>query len=179
MQMPSCGRGWWEAAQARLDAEDEQVRVTQEKVLTGRFAPVELLREQAEQADARQSLLRAQNDAALALVSFKVTLGVSQASPIILSDTFAGLSDQPTAFPGTLEEAQRLAPLRRPELIAAGQSVEAARGAVKEAQGAYAPQVYGVAMGDAAAFFAGPRPCGVFGRDYRQPSSPGRRATAG
>ena len=51
-------------AQARLDAEDEQVRVTQEKVITGRLAPVDLLREQAEQADARQSLLEAQNDAA-------------------------------------------------------------------------------------------------------------------
>ena len=144
-----------DAAQSRLAAEDEQVRVTQEKVNTGRSAPVDLLREQAEQADARQALLRVQNDAALALVSLKVVLGVSQDSLITFSDTLDGLVHQPITMPTDLQEAQRLALARRPELIASAQTVEAAKAAVKDAQGAYAPQVYGVAMGDAMALSQG------------------------
>ena len=149
-----------DAAQSRLTAEDEQVRVTQEKVNMGRSAPVDLLREQAEQADARQALLRAQNDAALALVSFKVTLGVSQDSPLTLSNTLDGLARQPITLPSDLQEAQRLALAHRPELVAAAQTVEASKAAVKDAQGANAPQVYGVAMGDAMALSQGPSRAG-------------------
>ncbi len=144
-----------DAAQSRLAAEDEQVRVTQEKVNTGRSAPVDLLREQAEQADAQEALLRAQNDAALGLVNLKVVLGVSQDSPITLSDTLDGLAGQPIALPVSLQEAQRLALARRPELAAAAQIAEAAKAAVRDAQGAYQPQVYGVAMGDAMALTQG------------------------
>ena len=144
-----------DAAQSRLTAEDEQVRVTQEKVNTGRSAPVDLLREQAEQADAQEALLRAQNDAALGLVNLKVVLGVSQDSPITLSDTLDGLAGQPIALPVSLQEAQRLALARRPELAAAAQIAEAAKAAVRDAQGAYQPQVYGVAMGDAMALTQG------------------------
>jgi HAE1 family hydrophobic/amphiphilic exporter-1 len=138
-----------DSAQARLTAEDEQVRVTQEKVATGRSAPVEFLREQAEQADARQTLLRAQNDASLAVVSFKVALGVSQDSPITFTDTLESLVAQVAARPGSLREAQQLALARRPELVAAAQAMAAAQAGIRDAQGAYQPQVYGVAMGDA------------------------------
>jgi len=144
-----------DAAQSRLTAEDEQVRVTQEKVNTGRSAPVDLLREQAEQADAQEALLRAQNDAALGLVNLKVVLGVSQDSPITLSDTLDGLAGQPIALPVNSQEAQRLALAQRPELAAAAQNVEAAKAAVGDARGAYQPQVYGVAMGDAMALTQG------------------------
>ncbi len=143
------------AAQSRLQAEDEQVRVTQEKVGTGRSAPVDLLREQAEQADARQFLLRAQNDAALALVSLKVVLGVSQDSSFTLSETLDNLAAHADAFPTSATEALQLALARRPELMAAAQTVEAASDAVKEAQSAYQPQVYGAAMGDTMAFAQG------------------------
>jgi HAE1 family hydrophobic/amphiphilic exporter-1 len=137
-----------DVAQSRLDAEDEQVRVTQEKVKTGRSAPVDLLREQAEQADARQALLLSRNDVALALVALKFSLGVSQDSPITLSDTLDDLADRSLALPDSLGGVQKLALAHRPELAAAARNVEAAQAAVKEAQGAYAPQVYGVAMGD-------------------------------
>ncbi len=137
-----------DAAQSRLAAEDEQVRVTQLKVGTGRSAPVDLLREQAEQADARQMLLGAQNDALLALVALKVTLGISQDSSPALADTLEGLVNRGNDTPADVQSALAAA-ARRPELAAAAQSVDAAQATVKDAQGAFRPQVYGVAMADA------------------------------
>ena len=137
-------------AQTRVTAEDEQVRETAEKVAAGRLAPVDLLREQAEQADARQALLAAQTNAQLALITLKTTLGVSQISQIALSDTLDTLTDS-APFPSDLTAALHQADTRRPELAAAMRQVEAARSAVKAAQGTYAPQVYGVAMADASA----------------------------
>ena len=136
-------------AQARLTAEDEQVRVTQEKVGAGRSAPVDLLREQAEQADARQALLAARNSAALALVSLRAALGVSQASRIVLSDDLEVLAGMEATAPASLQDALRQAEGRRPELAAAQRQMEAAQAGVSAVQGAYSPQVYGVAMGDA------------------------------
>ena len=138
-------------AQARLTAEDEQVRETAEKVRAGRSAPVDLLREQAEQADARQALLAAQNGAAQALVGLKASLGASQESDIALSDGLDSLAGPEAAPPppATLREALRQAEAHRPELAAAQKQVEAASAGVGAAQGAYSPQIYGVAMADA------------------------------
>ena len=110
---------------------------------------MDLLREQAEQADARQALLAAQNDAALALVNLKTALGVSQESQITLSDTWTACRARARRLPATLQDALRQADARRPELAAAQQQVEAAQAGVSAARGEYAPQVYGVAMGDA------------------------------
>jgi outer membrane protein len=140
-----------DAAQARLTAEDEQVRVTQEKVNTGRSAPVDLLREQAEQADAKQALQAAQNNAALALVDLRAAMGVSQESNIGLSETLDGLAAPGGTLPAPLQDALRQAEAHRPELAAAQKLVEAAQSGVSAARGEYAPQVYGVAMGDATA----------------------------
>lgn len=137
-----------DVAQARLTAEDEQVRVTQEKVNVGRSAPVDLLREQAEQADARQALLAARNGAALALVNLKTALGVSQESQIGLSDALDSLPGA-TALPASLEDALHQADVSRPELAAAQRRIEASQAAVNAVRAEYAPQVYGVAMGDA------------------------------
>ena len=140
-----------EVAQTRLTAENEQVRVTQAKVSTGRSAPVDLLREQAEQADAQQALLAIQNEASLALVSLKTALGVSQESTFTLSDTLDGLSGAGVSLPATLQDALRQAEVRRPELASAKKQVEAAEAGVSTAKGVYSPQIYGVAMGDAMA----------------------------
>lgn len=137
-------------AQTRETTEDEQVRETLEKVATGRLAPVDLRREQAEQADARQALLAAESSAQIALITLKTTLGISQASQIALAgslDTLASTAALPVDLPAALHEADT----RRPELVAAMRQVEAAENSVKTAQGAYAPQVYGVAMADASA----------------------------
>lgn len=138
-----------DVAQSRLDAENEQVRVTQEEVKTGRLAPADLLREQAEQADAQQSVLEAQNNAALALVDLKVALGVSQTSQITLSDSLDPLSSQQATVPNTLTDALSQAEKQRPDLQAALQLVAAARAEVRAAKGKYDPQIYAVGMADA------------------------------
>ena len=104
-------------AQTRVITEDEQVRETEKKVSVGRLAPVDLLREQAEQADARQALLAAQNNAQLALITLKTTLGVSQASQITLADSLDSLPS--IVPPADLVAALRLADTRRPELAVA------------------------------------------------------------
>ncbi|MDQ2687969.1 MAG: efflux RND transporter permease subunit, partial [Armatimonadota bacterium] len=138
-------------AQSRLDAENEQTRITGEKVRVGRLAPVDLLREQAEQADARGALLAAQNTAALALVDLKTVLGVPQSSDITPSDTLDALTAVTPALPTGLPDALRQAEAQRPELAAAAARVQAAGAEVQGAKGAYAPQVYAVAMADAMA----------------------------
>lgn len=143
------GQALINAAQARLTAENEQVRITQKKVTTGRLAPVDLLREQAEQADAQQGLLAAQNQAALALVTLRTALGISQASTIILTDTLDTLASVAPSLPQSLSDALSQAEARRPELAAAERQVAAAQDTVKAAQDESAPQVFGVAMGDA------------------------------
>jgi len=140
-----------EVAQSRLTAEEEQVRVTQEKASAGRSAPVDLRREQAEQADARQALLAAQNGAALALITLKTALGVSQASNVTLSDTLDGLSELAQPLPATLQDALIQAEANRPELASAQKQIDAAQAGISGAKSAYAPQVYGIAMGDATA----------------------------
>lgn len=136
-------------AQARVTAEDEQVRVTQERVDTGRSAAVDLLREQAEQADARQALLAAQNNAALAFVNLKTVMGVSQGSDFTLSNTLDALMGTASLAPASLQETLRQAERHRPELTSAQKQVEAAQAGLHNAQGTYAPQIYGVAMSDA------------------------------
>jgi outer membrane protein TolC len=136
-------------AQSRLTAENEQVRITQEKVNTGRLAPVDLLREQAEQADAEQNLLASQNDAALALVMLKTDMGVSQESHIGISETLATLAARVPSVPYSLPAALNLADTQRPELAATQQRVSAAESQADAARGESRPQIYGVAMGDA------------------------------
>ena len=137
------------AASARLDAELEQIRVTGERVKTGRSATLDLRREQVEEADARQSLLAAQNDAALALVNLKTVLNLSQTEEIMLTDTLETLASKSETLPETLADAQKRAAANRPELAAWARQTDAARAGIRQAQSAFAPQVYGVAMGDA------------------------------
>ena len=145
------------AAQARLDAEDEQVRVTGERVTTGRSAPVDLLREQAEQSDARQMLLSGQNDVETAKVNLIAALGLSQETQVALSDTLDTLLAAKPDTPGGRREALQEAEARRPETAAAQRQIEAAQAAVAAARGAYSPQVYAVAMGDTMAMQGGGR----------------------
>jgi HAE1 family hydrophobic/amphiphilic exporter-1 len=140
-----------EAAQARLTAEEEQVRITAEKVKAGRLAPVDLLREQAERADARQAALEDQSTGAVAMAELKMALGISQASQITLSDTLDGLIGAiNSGLPATQEDAVHGADTNRPELAAALRQVEAMQFSVSATQAAYAPQVYAVAMADVA-----------------------------
>ncbi len=144
------GRSLVQSAQARLSTEDEQVRETGERVKAGRNAPVDLLREQAEQAAARGALVTAQASAAVAQVDLRALLALPQTTPLILADTWETLTATPSVPPpASLEDALRRADAGRPELAAAAARVAAAQADVRAAQGAFAPQVYAVAMADA------------------------------
>ena len=101
-------------AQAQQTAEDEQVRVTEEKVRVGRLAPVDLLREQAAQAEARQAVLAAGNNQALALVTLRSALGLSQSSQLTLTDSLDTLASATSDLPASLAEALRASQSHRP-----------------------------------------------------------------
>ncbi len=140
------------SARSRVTTDEEQVRITQEKVNTGRLAPVDLLREQAELADAQSGAAQADATLEMALVDLKLTLGVSQTSTIQLTDTLdmllAGPSQSPP--PATLADAIHAAMKNRPEIAAAQQRVNIASALVSAARGEFSPQAYAVGMADAA-----------------------------
>jgi outer membrane protein TolC len=117
-------------------------------VAAGRSAPVDLLREQAEQADASEALMAAKNQAEIAAANLKATIGIAQTSEISLSDSLDSLAMGDYASP-TLADAVSAADSRRPELSAAELQVAAARDSMAGAKAEYAPQVYGLAMADA------------------------------
>jgi len=104
------------AAQARLDAENEQVQNTNEYVKTGRMAPADLLREEAEQADAKEGLIEAQNNAALALVDLRAQMEClnHRKSRYLTHWRRWGRYFLPAA---DLDTAVSLAESRRPELV--------------------------------------------------------------
>lgn len=71
---------------------------------------------------------------ALGQVNLKVALGVSQDSPITLSDMLDSLAGQLVSLPNNSQEAQRFALAHRSELTASAQKVEAAKAAFRDAQ---------------------------------------------
>jgi outer membrane protein TolC len=141
-------------AQARLDAESEQVRITQQSVDQGHAAPVDLLREQAELADAGQAVLSTKNDEQLALIALKDILGISQSSTLALSDSLDSLMAQLTP-PGTLASALAAADKSSPALKSAEYAEQSAAADTDAAKTSFEPQVFGLVMGDASAMRGG------------------------
>jgi outer membrane protein TolC len=136
-----------ESAQARLDSENEQVRITGQNVTQGHSAPVELLREQAEQSDATQALLAAQNNEQLALVALKDVLGVSQLSTIAVSDNLDILAGE-MPIPSSLNAVMTAARTTAPALQSASYAALSAAADTAAAKSSFEPQVYGVVMSD-------------------------------
>jgi outer membrane protein TolC len=127
----------------RVKEETERVRVAQERFDVGRGAKVELLRAQAELADAQQGQTDAVRDGDLALIDLRVSIGVSAETPLELTDSLT-LSGEPVEP----DERLSLAVQNRPELRGANLRVQAAEAELTRTRAAYRPQVYGVAMAD-------------------------------
>lgn len=107
---------------------------------TGKVPRFDLLRAQAALAAAQQQLANAQADATTARARLAQTIGVS-------ADTLAAPVEEnalPTPPTGTIETALA----RRPELLAAGQTISARQANVLARQAAYKPQVYAFGMAD-------------------------------
>jgi outer membrane protein TolC len=125
------------------DTTQERLRIDRVAFDAGRIPKFNVLRDEAEHANAQQMLVNAQRDVDIALVMLKTHMGVSQASQITLSDK---LDYEKTT--DTREELLTLAEKQRPELMAARQRVEAAQQGIAVARSTYQPQFSLMAMAD-------------------------------
>lgn len=126
-----------------LKQTEERVRVSREEFAAGRAARVNVLRDEAELANAIQMDTMARNRAELALVALKTTLGLDLASPIGVAEP---LGYEPTTV--SVAEGVRQASEAHPEVLAAAKQVEAAEAEVRAALGRYLPEVSAAWMYD-------------------------------
>jgi outer membrane protein TolC len=122
---------------------EERLRVSREEFEAGRVARFTVLRDEAELANAVQFDTVARNQAALALVALKTTLGVDLASPITPTEPL-----QYIAEPVSVEDGVRTALEAHPEVRAAEKRAEAAQSEVRSAYGRYLPEVSATWMYD-------------------------------
>lgn len=122
---------------------EERLRVSREEFEAGRVARFSVLRDEAELANAIQLDTVARNQAALALVALKTTLGVDLASPITPTEPL-----QYIAASVSLEEDVRTALEAHPEVRAAAKRAEAAQSEVRSAYGRYLPELSATWMYD-------------------------------
>jgi outer membrane protein len=121
----------------------ERLRVTREEFDVGRVARFNVLRDEAELAFATQLDTAARNQAAMALVALKTTLGVDLSSPMTATEPL-----QYTPEPVSVEEGVRTALEAHPEVKAAEKRTEAAQSEVRSAYGRYLPEVSATWMYD-------------------------------
>jgi outer membrane protein TolC len=122
---------------------EERLRVSREEFEAGRVARFNVLRDEAELANALQFDTVARNQAALALVALKTTLGVDLDSPITPTEPL-----QYIAEPVSVEDGVRTALEAHPEVRAAAKRAEAAQSEVRSAYGRYLPEVSATWMYD-------------------------------
>jgi outer membrane protein TolC len=126
-----------------LKQTEERVRVTREEFDAGRVAKFNVLRDEAELANVIQMDTMARNQAELALINLKTTLGVNLASPIMLAE---GLQFAATTVAVADGIQQALA--SHPDVQAAAKQVDAAEAEVRAAYGRYLPEVSATWMYD-------------------------------
>ena len=129
-----------ESENARVTADlvrdlEERVRVSREALDAGRIPRFQLLRDEAELANAVQMDAMARSRAEQALVTLKTTLGIDLASPVTLADRLEFVAADVSVEQG-LREAER-----QPEVQAAVRQREAAEADVRSAYGNYFPQL--------------------------------------
>jgi outer membrane protein TolC len=122
---------------------EERLRVSREEFDAGRVARFNVLRDEAELANAVQLDTAVRNQAALALVALKTTLGVALDSPITPTEPL-----QYVAEPVSIENGVRTALEVHPEVRAAAKRSEAAQSEVRSAYGRYLPELSATWMYD-------------------------------
>jgi outer membrane protein TolC len=158
-----------EVWRARLQEDEERLRLDREKVAAGRIPAFYVQRDEAEVAATRQDLTNAGRDVELSLLQLRTVMGVSPASRIEIPGSLeyqssadflsrlavgapapAGSSGaSPSALPPDLASLLRLAERQRPELQASALRTRAVTAETASLRGAYGPQVSLFAMGDA------------------------------
>lgn len=151
--------------QARLDEDNERLRLDRARLEQEQIPAYYLRRDEAEVAATRQELTNAQRDVEIALVQLKTVLGVRPESEVEVSGALAappieelrqrlGAPDEGAGAGAwqsdllPLDALLRHAEQARPELAAARQRVRGARDEADSVRGAYRPQVNAMAMAD-------------------------------
>jgi outer membrane protein len=119
-----------------LKQTEERLRVSREELAAGRVARFNVLRDEAELANVVQMDTMARNQAEMALVALKTTLGVDLSSPISVSES---LPYEATTV--SVADGVRQAQESNPDVQAAQKQVEAAEAEVRMAYGRYLPDV--------------------------------------
>ena len=122
---------------------EERLRVSREEFAAGRVARFNVLRDEAELANVVQMDTMARNQAQLALIALKTTLGVDLSSPITVAEP---LQYRPMEV--SVGEGIRQALETQPEVRAAAKEVEAADAEVRAAFGRYLPELSATWMYD-------------------------------
>lgn len=132
-----------EAQSARVKAAEAMASIARARMEAGTGIEASLLRAEAEAADARRELSKMETERQRSVLDLVTAMGAQAAQEPNLTGALTEISVQ-----GTLEEKLTEALSRRGELLAARSRVAEAEGRLSSAKGAFAPQVYGFAMGD-------------------------------
>ena len=122
---------------------EERLRVGREEFAAGRSARFNVLRDEAELANAIQMDTMAKNQAQLGLIALKTTLGVDLSSPITLAEP---LQYQSTTV--SVDEGIRQGLVSHPEILAAEKEVQATESEIRSAWGRYLPELSATWMYD-------------------------------
>ncbi len=119
-----------------LKQTEERLRLSREEFAAGRVARFNVLRDEAELANAIQMDTMARNRAEFALIALKTTLGVDLASPIKVAEP---LQYKPITV--SVEEGIRQAAETHPDVQAAAKQLEASEAEIRAALGRYLPEL--------------------------------------
>jgi outer membrane protein len=122
---------------------EERLRVSREEFAAGRVARFNVLRDEAEMANVVQMDTMARNQAELALIALKTTLGMDLSSPIKVAEP---LEYKPITV--SVEEGVRQALENHPDVQAASKEIEAAEAEVRGAVARYLPEISATWMYD-------------------------------
>ncbi len=126
-----------------LTAQTKNTQVIQQLFDVGKVPRFDLLRAQAEMANAQQLVTNSQADVNVARAMLAQALGVK----VDTISTTPFNEDTPVNIEKSLETALK----KRPDLLASGYSVNSAKAALSALNANYRPQVYAVGMVDATA----------------------------
>lgn len=134
-----------EAARSRVDAGAELVRTTRASFDAGKGIEASARRAEAELAQGQRALTKAEGEREKAVLDLKAETGIGADEAVELSDAL----DVESAV-DEVKAAVAAALKNRGAVLAARARVEAANSGVRAAEAAGRPQLYGVAMADAA-----------------------------